>query len=341
MIPLGPVASGRLSRYAPFLAWVCWFAIVWLVVVMAFDLAATVADHWQIAVAMVFGSYIAGSTPMGGGTVGFPVLVLLFDGPASLGRSFSFCIQSVGMSSASIFILCSGRRFLAPTLLCACAAATLTLPLTLWLLVPLISDAGVKLAFGCIWGGFGILTLVKLRETLAFDRTHPAVSTRFQIVTGLLVGLLGGVAAGLTGVGADMVLYSTAVLLYRTDIRTAIASSVVVMAYCSLLGALCSAGMGRLDTEVLHNWLAAAPIVLIGAPLGSFIMKLIPRGPTLVLVACLCLLQLLYILRSTASNAWVLAGAVGAVLGMNAAFHALHVAGRRLEARTTRAAARD
>jgi hypothetical protein len=35
---------------------------------------------------MAFGSYVAGSTPMGGGTVGFPILVLLFDLPATLGR---------------------------------------------------------------------------------------------------------------------------------------------------------------------------------------------------------------------------------------------------------------
>ena len=38
----------------------------------------TLVDHWGIALAMAIGSYAAGSTPMGGGTVGFPVLVLLF-----------------------------------------------------------------------------------------------------------------------------------------------------------------------------------------------------------------------------------------------------------------------
>jgi hypothetical protein len=30
-----------------------------------------------MAIAMTIGSYVAGSTPMGGGTVGFPVLFLL------------------------------------------------------------------------------------------------------------------------------------------------------------------------------------------------------------------------------------------------------------------------
>ena len=66
----------------------------------------TLLEHWGIAFTMALGSYAAGSTPMGGGTVGFPVLVLLFDEAPTLGRDFSFAIQSIGMTSASIFILC-------------------------------------------------------------------------------------------------------------------------------------------------------------------------------------------------------------------------------------------
>ena len=46
---------------------------------------------------------------MGGGTVGFPILVLLLGLPAALGREFSFATQSVGMVSASVLILASGQ----------------------------------------------------------------------------------------------------------------------------------------------------------------------------------------------------------------------------------------
>lgn len=65
---------------------------------------------------MALGSYVAGSTPMGGGTVGFPILVLLFEMPARLGRDFSFAVQSVGMVSAAIFIL-ARRQVLAWSML--------------------------------------------------------------------------------------------------------------------------------------------------------------------------------------------------------------------------------
>lgn len=42
---------------------------------------------------------------MGGGTVGFAVLVLFFDRSATLGGHFRFAVQSIGMTGASFFIM--------------------------------------------------------------------------------------------------------------------------------------------------------------------------------------------------------------------------------------------
>ena len=85
--------------------WLAGFYAVWVWLVFGHGLWEVARTHWPIALAMALGSYVAGSTPMGGGTVGFPVLVLLFEMPATLGRDFSFAVQSIGMTSASIFIL--------------------------------------------------------------------------------------------------------------------------------------------------------------------------------------------------------------------------------------------
>ncbi|MBK7405298.1 MAG: sulfite exporter TauE/SafE family protein [Phycisphaerales bacterium] len=325
-------AAGCLQRYSPFLWWVAWFLLAWLTVVFALDLVSLVKGHWPIATAMVFGSYIAGSTPMGGGTVGFPLLVLVFDGPASLGRGFSFCIQSVGMSSATLFILCSRQPIVVRTLLWSAATATVVVPGVLAFVVPHVSDSVVKLSFACIWGGFGILTLVKLRELLGFSGA-PRLSGRSEAGAGVAIGLIGGAAAALTGVGIDMVLYTVLVLLFRVELRSAIATSVVIMAYTSLLGAVWSAILGRLDAEIFANWMAAAPVVLLGAPLGSLLLRVIPRGPTLVLVSVLCVLQLVYASTRTVHTAMGWAGVVGAVLAMNAVFHWLYSRGERLHAR--------
>jgi uncharacterized protein len=72
-------------RMKAFLIWLVAFYAVWLLIVSLGGYWGKVIAHWPIALAMSFGSSIAGSTPKGGGTVGFPVLVLIFDMPGSLG----------------------------------------------------------------------------------------------------------------------------------------------------------------------------------------------------------------------------------------------------------------
>lgn len=286
-------------------------------------------NNWPIALAMVFGSYFAGSTPMGGGTVGFPVLVLAFGESASLGRHFSFVIQAVGMTSASIFILCSRRPLAVRLLLWAMVGSGVTLPLSLILLVPHVSEPAVKLTFACIWAGFGIMTLVKLREML---HTHHVarLSPRMDALAGLSIGVVGGVAASLTGVGIDMVAYCVLVLIYRCDLRIAVATSVVVMAFDSVVGSVTSAALNRLDAEVLHHWVAAAPVVLIGAPIGAYVLHLLPRGQTLIVVSVLCLAQLVWTLVDVDAGAFLWLMVLGVVLAMNAVFHLMYRWGRVL-----------
>ena len=98
-----PISTSILPRL--FLGWlVLVYLALGVVIIGGGHLGAAVAN-WPIAVAMAIGSYIAGSTPMGGGTIGFPVLVLVFDAPATVGRDFSFAIQAIGMTSASVYIL--------------------------------------------------------------------------------------------------------------------------------------------------------------------------------------------------------------------------------------------
>ena len=67
------------KRILPFYAWLLLFYSAWVVLVFYGGYLETVLLHWPMALAMALGSYVAGSTPMGGGTVGFPVLVLLMD----------------------------------------------------------------------------------------------------------------------------------------------------------------------------------------------------------------------------------------------------------------------
>lgn len=273
------------------------FFCVWLYLVIGQNLWSDAVAHWPMALAMAIGSYAAGSTPMGGGTVGFPVLVLLFDLPASLGRDFSFAIQSIGMVSASIFILCRRQPLAWAILQGAMLGALVGTPLGIFFIAPYIPELWIKLTFAVVWASFGLLHLYRLDE-IAGHSGMTEFDENWDFRLGLWVGLLAGATvAAVTGVGIDMVLYTALVLLCRADLKIAIPSSVVIMAYTSVLGVLVKTIFGNgLQPGTFENWLAAAPVVAIGAPLGVFIVARIGRKPTLLVVAALCVGQFVWTL---------------------------------------------
>ncbi len=140
-----------------------WYS-VWLGIVFLGGHTATVAEHWPIALAMAVGSYFAGSTPMGGGTIGFPVLVLILGEPAALGRDFSLAVQSIGMTSAAIYILVNRRPMEVRLLVWTLVGVTLATPLAAAFVAGRVSDMWIKLLFAVIWCSFGIMHFAKMKE---------------------------------------------------------------------------------------------------------------------------------------------------------------------------------
>ena len=322
-----------LSRYFPWLIFLALFYSAWALFVFGQDLWSVVAEHWPMALSMAIGSYAAGSTPMGGGTVGFPVLVLLFDMPASLGRDFSFAVQSVGMVSASIFIFCRRQALAWSMLRGALLGSVMATPLGILFFAPLVPELWVKLAFAVIWGSFGILHLYRLGEITGHDHAgDPRCPADFRV--GLLLGALAGFSAvSVTGVGIDMVIYAALVLLSRVDLKVAIPTSVVIMAFSSVVGVAVKSVSGDWQPGVFGNWLAAAPVVALGAPLGVFVVGLIGRKPTLIVVALLCVVQFLWACVSERDTLGLagMALALLAVLFCLGGFEALRMLGLRRE----------
>lgn len=285
------------SRLWIWLLWLAGFYAFWLYLVAGLGHWSTAVAHWPMAVAMTFGSYAAGSTPMGGGTVGFPVLVLLFELPASLGRDFSFAIQSIGMTSAAIFILARRQPLAWATLNGAMLGALFGTPFGIFFIAPYVPELWIKLLFAVVWASFGLLHLCRLNE-IAGHSGITDFDEKWDFKLGLWIGLLAGATvAAVTGVGIDMVLYTALVLLCRADLKIAIPTSVVIMAFTSVLGVVVKTVSGQgLAPGVFENWLAAAPVVAIGAPLGVFIVAIIGRKPTLLVVATLCVGQFVWTL---------------------------------------------
>ena len=291
----------------PFLGWlVVVYLGLGIVIVGGGHLEDAIAN-WPIGMAMAIGSYIAGSTPMGGGTIGFPVLVLVFGEPAMIGRDFSFAIQAIGMTSASIYILARrlpiAWRVLAPAMI----GSVIGTPLGAIFIAPHVDDLLVKLLFAITWAGFGIAQLRLMRDLLEpepLDRPHP----NFERAAGAFVGFFGGLlVASITGVGVDMLLFVTLVLLVRVDARCGIASSVLLMTVTSIVGLSTNAIAFGIPSEVWSSWYAAAPVVAIGAPLGALAASLIPRGITLGIVSALCVVQFIAFCAAERISGWPLA----------------------------------
>ncbi len=326
-----PLSSG----IRPWLIWLVLFYATWLVLVVAGERAQVLPQHWGIALAMAFGSYAAGATPMGGGTVGFPILVLLFHEPAVLGRDFSFAVQSIGMTSASILILCRRQPLEWPMLRWALLGSLVGTPFGIICIAPHVPELMIKLLFAVIWASFGVLHLYRVKELVRHEGLADGAH-RFDRNAGLLIGLLAGATvASITGVGVDMVIYAVLVLLCQADLKIAIPTSVVIMAATSVIGILTKNLVTGVQPGVFDNWLAAAPIVALGAPLGAVVVDKIGRTSTLLFVSVLCIGQFVW----TLSNEWTALGyeglvcAVAAVLGSNLVFEWLYRLGARLDRR--------
>jgi len=294
---------------APWFVWLGIFYTVWLFLVLTGGYWQTIMDHWGIAVAMALGGYAAGATPMGGGTVGFPILVLLFNESPNLGRDFSFAVQSIGMTSASIFIIARRQPVEWPMVRWAMLGSLIGTPLGILFLAPLIPPILIKILFAVVWCSFGLLHMFRLKELVHHEGLAPGAH-RFDRNAGFLVGILAGSTVGaITGVGIDMVLYTVLVLLCQADLRIAIPSSVIIMAWTSLVGIAVKNLAGGVQPGVFENWLAAAPVVALGAPLGAFVVDKIGRAPTLLFVSVLCIGQFFW----TVSDEWTRLG-IGGVL---------------------------
>lgn len=292
--------------------------VVWLIYVTASGQWGRVGDQWASAVTMVFGSFVAGSTPQGGGAVAFPVFTKVLDVPSEVARTFSLTIQSIGMTAASLNIIINRRRVDFRAISLAAPASLLGFLIGYFLLTEtdrpfgpsVLPGAYVKVTFTVIVAAMAFVTYVGYRNQLIERRVEiPRDNAR---VTALIIvcGLIGGVASLLVGSGSDVFVYLAVVSMIGLSPRVGVASSVIVMTLVSLLGVvLLAIGDGHLTTQLAADgesvvlvgdqqvtfasgqidfgtsdprpeasrfdlfglWLAAAPVVAWGAPLGSLV----------------------------------------------------------------------
>ncbi len=266
--------------------------LVWVMFMVWKDLFGWFSEFWPMAVTMCFGSFVAGSTPAGGGAVAFPVFTKLLEVPTPVARTFSLMIQSVGMTMASLFIL--SRKIEV-----SWAAVRWCLPGgILGLLVsfygPTPPDPYPRLIFTIVIVVFGVaLTIshygMRWRPNLGDSSRLKGFGNHLHI---LFVGVIGGYISGLIGSGIDLLGFIALTLAYGFHERLAVPTTVIIMASLSVAGAILFGFSGHSTAlEAFPYWLVCVPVVAIGAPFGAWFVSKIDREILIVFVLCLIVLE--------------------------------------------------
>ena len=301
--------------------------LIWLVAVLATDSFGRALDHWQSSLTMTFGSFLAGSSPAGGGAVAFPVFTKVLDVPAPVARTFALSIQAVGTTTAAAIMLLARRPLEPRVIVTGALAGGAGFLAALFLLgdrqtpfwAPTVPAPYVKVTFTIILAATSYIMFVTLRA-----RGHDHGAARIphwnrRVWTGLiLVAFVGGAISTMIGTGVNVLLFLFAVTMAGLHPRVGVASSIVTMAVISLLGlVVLGIGDGQLDVELgaggdvvavggaavgplpserydlLGLWLAAVPIVVWGAPLGTYVVHLLEEHRLIAFVGMLAAVEVI------------------------------------------------
>jgi len=248
----------------------------WVVAMQLLEWWPIFSDTWPISVTMVLGSFIAGATSEGGGAVAFPVFTKVFGIEPQDAKVFSFFIQSVGMTMAGLFIYLKRIPVLWNVIFAALSAGIAGLVLgELFLVIP---NPYPKLLFTFIAGIFACFLIYNRWGVPDNPVKTLSLSRGNNLVIILITGFLGGLIASVIGVGIDMLIFIVLTLLYGIDEKISTPTTVVLMGLLSVAGFVWHAGItADINPDVWRYWMSCIPIVIFGAPLGSWVCSKIHR----------------------------------------------------------------
>lgn len=258
----------------------CLAAIVWFCWYVFGGAAAlqSLINNWPITLTMVFGSMVAGATSEGGGAVAFPVFTKVLKIPPQDARVFSLAIQSVGMTAASIAIIFLRVPVEWRAVLWAGIAGIGGIIFSSFYVLPLVSPPLVKISFTIMVSSLAIALIFMNRHGRSHRHSAFPVVGKREIAILMLTGFVGGIMSGLVGSGIDIITFMTMVLLFRLDEKIATPTTVILMTTNTLVGfALHVLVLDTFTPTVQGYWLAAVPVVVVGAPLGAYLCSVLSR----------------------------------------------------------------
>lgn len=316
--------SKKLTLLIPPLVWLGWYFLpdsppFW-----------AMAKHWPISLTMAFGSFVAGATSEAGGAVAFPVFTKILAIPAMQAKLFSLATQSVGMGSALLTILLLRIRVEWRAVFWVVVGSV---PM-LWLgfqIAEQLPASMVRMLFTVIQSSFAWALWWHNRDP---DRDRHDSLPAFggpEKLTLLGFGMLGGLISGLLGSGLEIIVFSVLVLWFRLCEKAATPTVIVMMVLTSWSAFAMIYWSGRFVPPVTEYWLAAIPIVVMGAPLGVYVCSRMSRVAVVYTLLGLIGLELLSSLILIPLTPQLGLAAIALFLGFSCVYYSMYRSKRYLD----------
>lgn len=301
MQPLSKQPSYR--RYSYFIFLIC-VQTLWLFYMYLQNAWSLFHSSWPATLTMTVGSFVAGATAEGGAFVAFPVFTKVLAVPPANAATFGLMIQSIGMTSATIAIYAMHVRVLTRVIRWVLAGALVGIALGIHCVA--LAPNVPKVIFTAIVVSFAIALAI---NRWIYNKEPVQQIKAWTQRTSLLfcfVGLLGGLSASQTGTGTNIFTFVVLTLAFGIDEKIAVPTSVVCMAINSVCGFAINAAAGNV-AAVWDYWLAAIPVVVLGAPLGAYFASRVHRDWLIYLLLFLIAIEFITTLLFVTLSAFTIA----------------------------------
>ncbi len=294
--------------------------ISWLLYVRNIDLLALYSKQWPATLTMIFGSFVAGSSPEGSAAVAYPVFTLLLNIPPAVARNFAFAIQSIGMVGASLLILGLRIKVEWNYIRFVTLGGIAGLIFGTYKIAPLISPVMAKLFFVSLWLSFGIILWLENRRANRQVFEEIMNLSRSDKIRLVIFGFVGGGISSIFGTGINIFTYCLMTIYYRVSEKVATPSSVIIMSIEVIIGFFLHARLLK-DFQPLafDMWIACVPFVIFFAPLGAFVISRLPRRRIAQILYSILILQFfgaMWVIRPSAIKLMICAVVLAAGLGI-------------------------
>ena len=256
--------------------------IPWLIVMHVFKLWWVFPNEgwvagWNASIIMMFGSFVAGATSEGGGSIAYPAMTLILGIPSSVARDFSLMIQSIGMTAAAFSIFYLELKVEKTALIFSTLGGIGGILLSLGVIAPALPDAYAKMIFVAVFLAFAINLFLLNRERKRKTFLQIKNPTMKTYLTFIVTGFVGGILSGIAGSGIDICTFAVLTLLFRVSEKIATPTSVCLMAANTVVGFIFQWVTGSIVRDTWILWACGCIVVPFGAPLGAFVSSYLHR----------------------------------------------------------------